>query len=292
MFWLLAPALVWAPLLSAQAVARVPDNKPCFSYWSVGPSGCDGSKKTEDIEPEKVLPPAVAPAPAQPEVAVPAPNPELTLDQKVEKFYEQYDKPPEEFVKFHLDPTPEHALAWVNKYQEMIARQRQLSEAWQQAGEWYSILEKQGQLPEFESDLPPVPDFKEINNEMAPKSDATDGNGTLQPGTNGQITASQQAVQLTYYYERDCQACETAEQQILQYLQQNPGRYVLNCVDIAPSVIMAPTRLSCPRRPILDGEKARFGIQNVPALSIYSSGKSLVIEGDSITSGRIQAELN
>jgi hypothetical protein len=69
-------------------------------------------------------------------------------------------------VRFYLQPNIQNALAWVQKYNDMMNRSRQLAAAWSQAQQIYDTFQKQGKplpkdlQPEFPTQqLPPVKSF-------------------------------------------------------------------------------------------------------------------------------------
>lgn len=164
-------------LLSTNAHAQYADKySTCLDYWSVGPSGCGPKKKDKQNVPapaphvsvSQVVPQQ---APVQVQKAV-----TQTLDEKIDDFLENHGKPPREFVAFHLEPTLENALKWVQTYREMLSRNQQIVYAWEQAEKLYegalssndeSVKEKLAQL----NKLPEIPDFGvEIPGFERPKS--------------------------------------------------------------------------------------------------------------------------
>ena len=148
-------ALFLLPLTAATLHANNARSK-CISYWAVGDSGCDGAEAvsvTEDILPEPVV--------LEPELPLEPPGPP-PLEQRVQEFMDDHGKPPREFVAFHLEPTLENALKWVQKYEEMLNRNRRLAGAWNQARILYEEAKQQGvaeELPQLDEPLPDVPNF-------------------------------------------------------------------------------------------------------------------------------------
>lgn len=154
LFLLLGALLVaaFAPWAQAQSANK----ERCLSYWTVGMSGCGAPKKAEP-KPEPEQKPA-----EQPELIEPQQPQQRPLAERIEEFRQNYDKPPTEFIAFNLEPSLENALRWVQKYNDMIQRSRQLSSAWSQAQQVYKIYQEQGiQLPpvDYVTELPPVPDY-------------------------------------------------------------------------------------------------------------------------------------
>ena len=138
----------------------------CLDYWSTGPAKCKPKQPEQKPEPKK----AETPAPPRPQAQTLPPEEQKTeLEKDIEQFYDRHGKPPEEFVRFYMDPSPENALAWVKKYNENILRSRQLASAWTQAQKVYDDFETQGLevppelLPEYarnpKKSLPPVQDL-------------------------------------------------------------------------------------------------------------------------------------
>lgn len=150
-----------AMLLPLLSHAATPYREKCLSYWVVGDSGCDGaepvSQTVDDVLPEPIVDNQQPQAPELP------PEPKApTLDEKIEDFMENHGKPPREFVAFHLEPTIENALKWVQKYEEMLTRNRRLAGAWNQARILYEEAKEKGvkdKLPQLENPLPEVPNF-------------------------------------------------------------------------------------------------------------------------------------
>lgn len=161
----LAATIAGVVLISGNVNAQQTDKySTCLDYWSVGPSGCGPQKQEKKTQPQPTAPHVsasqvvVQPAPA---VATPV---SPTLDQKIDDFLENHGKPPREFVAFHLEPTLENAVKWVQTYREMLGRNQQIVYAWEQAEKLYeealasddeSVKEKLAQL----SKLPEIPDF-------------------------------------------------------------------------------------------------------------------------------------
>lgn len=139
----------------AMGVGGVFAQERCLDYWATGPAKCSAKKPKAQKEPE---PEVATPAPvrrAQPSQQRPIEE-ELTekeekeakLKQDIEQFYDRHGKPPEEFVRFYMEPTPANALAWVKKYNEGLQRSRQLAASWTQAQQIYDQFETQGlELP-------------------------------------------------------------------------------------------------------------------------------------------------
>lgn len=151
----------------------------CLDYWSVGMSGCAGAKKKEEPKDDykellKMMMKAQAGEEKEevaPEVEIVAPTPKKkNLEVRVQEFLDNYEKPPKEFVAFNLEPTMENALKWVQKYNEMIDRNKKLTKAWGQAQQVYNQHKRSGkldELPQLDEPAMEVPDY----GVAAPKAD-------------------------------------------------------------------------------------------------------------------------
>lgn len=197
---LLSALVLLAALLATPQAAHA----LCLDYWAVGPSGCNGKQPPKTDKKAKAQPTEEVAAKEEPEDEEEAkPEEEMTeeekkeaeLQQDIEKFYTRHGKPPEEFVRFYMDPSPQNALAWVKKYNESINRSRQLAAAWTQAQQIYNNFDEQGLelppelLPEHalkgEKELPPVQD---LGLELPPGLEDVFGKKPAQqsPAPNGQ----------------------------------------------------------------------------------------------------------
>lgn len=139
----------------------------CLSYTQVGASNCQGTvDRGAEKEAEQTLlpePEVQAPRPIQPtptvQIQPEEPREEDAFEQKVQEYYDTYNKPPREFVEFNLNPTLENALKWAKKYEELQKRDRQLTAAWGQAQTILKDMEERGQeVPGYES-MPEIPDY-------------------------------------------------------------------------------------------------------------------------------------
>ncbi len=142
----------------------------CLDYWKIGANGsCKATPQNKKTEPEapkiaekpKVAAPvSVTEIPIEPEEIEEKPE-RSALDKKIDEYIETYDKPPREFVAFHLEPSLENALKWVHKYNSMIKRNRDITYAWSQAEILFDKAVASGEDPKVLGlDLPPdMPDF-------------------------------------------------------------------------------------------------------------------------------------
>ena len=133
-------------------------DRPCLNYWQVGDAkGCAPAAKKK-----KVPPPQAAKPPSPTVVAAPPSDPSKTdLDKKVDDFIANHGKPPREFVQFYLDPTPQHAIEWVAKYNELLQRGQDIAVAWTQAETLYNNALQQGVSASAlnPTAFAPVPDY-------------------------------------------------------------------------------------------------------------------------------------
>lgn len=153
--------IVWTGIVSVLTLGHAfaaPKGEVCLDYWNVGMSGCDGKKPEE---PEAAPPVPAAPSQIVQTTEQPVKTP-TTLEERVQDFLDNYEKPPKEFVAFNLEPTLENALKWVQKYNEMIERNKQLTAAWSQAQQIYKTLQEQNrtdEIPALDNPSMPVPDY-------------------------------------------------------------------------------------------------------------------------------------
>ncbi len=246
----------------------------CLDYWQVGESGCTG----------------------QPEQAKEAATPSqtaLTLDDRIDDFMDGYNKPPREFVAFHLEPTLENALAWVEKYNEMSERNVRLSKAWQQAQEIHGKAAEQGvALPVSITRLPTVPDFRsQVPAPLAPSTpvyrqprpqapvvapEAADGSLNIrrsQPVVAGRVGAigEEDKIEIRYYFSIQ----GPYDQELIPHLarahQELKAVTRLVCVDVTPINPQQENiagKLDCEWRLPIPGELDLVNIQGTPTLVI------------------------
>lgn len=242
--------------------------QPCLDYYQVGPSS-----KCQPPAPKQKAQPAAAPTPTPTVVAAPPAQPvsptKSKQDEAIDKFQEQYGKPPREFVAFYLNPTPENATKWVHTYQELLNRSTQLAIAWTQAETLYqNALNKGVPASKFASTtLPAVPDYG------IPVPGFTD-NPAFYPGrqapgapiaqagiqgfggqaavpqlaalTNpasvaaGLVTMPQQKavnagpIELRYYFSAECPYCQKFEPEFAGLLKEMGNKLSTVCIDVTP----------------------------------------------------------
>lgn len=145
-FLMLLPLYPWAADKNVRTSA---DN--CISYYTVGMSGCVGKQpsKTEDLpaETNDLLPPnQVVSLPASESVSISGQvsGTEESLENRINEFLQDYNKPPREFVAFQLEPTLDNAIKWVQKYNETLERNKRIATAWSQAEKILNTLNQRG----------------------------------------------------------------------------------------------------------------------------------------------------
>lgn len=243
------------------------ENRPCLDYWAVGTSkGC--------APPEKKKKPEVAqpPSPTVPPPAVAANTPPSdTLDNKVDEFLKNHGKPPREFVAFYLDPTPEHAVQWVAKYNELLQRGQDIALAWTQAETLYNNAIQAGTpakalnpspfpvVPDFGIPVPGfnTPAFPQLmgNGKGAPvvKADLTanltpdmanpyaeflqppDKEGLVKPVTQD-VPALSKPLEVSYYFSAVCPYCKKFEPGFSEVVRELGSNIRLTCVDVTPAM--------------------------------------------------------
>lgn len=260
------------------AFAAVPKAQSCLSYWQVGDSGCEGGKQEKEQEQEKA-PEVEEEVPVQ----EPAPAPPPSLDQRVDEFLENYEKPPREFVEFNLEPTLENALKWVAKYNETLRRNSEITAAWRQAEKIYEEAAARGEsLPELENALPKMPDFSEILTQYEAQKEGGDpfqpqapvfepSEGGISVGSQvpvaGRIGGVAQQVRVLYFTSINCADCARMEKSLSTAVASTPLNITIECINTTPAAAVN-VALSCQQRPPFAGEEAAYGIQKTPSLVV------------------------
>lgn len=238
--------------------------QPCLDYWQVGMAGkCNppvkpAQKATTAVTPTIAV--AVPPAPVSPTKS--------KEDEAIDKFQEQYGKPPREFVAFYLNPTPENATKWVHTYQEMLNRNTQLAIAWTQAETLYqNALNKGVPASKFASStLTPVPDYgvpvpgftdnpsfypgrtppstqvlqagvQSLGGGNLPSPAALTNPAAITAGlvTNPQTPSTQTGpIELRYYFSAECPYCQRFQPGFAGLLKEEGAKLSTICVDVTP----------------------------------------------------------
>lgn len=314
---LLAPVAAWT-------ADKALETRPCLDYWAVGQSGKCAEPKPEP-KPEPVQPP---PPPSPTAVQAPPPAPvSPTLDKKIDEFIANHGKPPREFVAFYLDPTPENAVAWVAKYNEMLQRGQDIALAWTQAETLYSNAISQGVSPAAlnPNAFAPVPDYgvpvpgfntpaftqlvsgsnvaanpvvpAQINQPLPPAAQPQTVNtpsGLIKPVDPVNQSFTGKPIEVSYYFSAVCPYCKKFEPGFAQVISQVKDRVKLTCVDVTPEVgayLKTPdnigARLPCTWRPATAEELTRLGVRQTPSL-VVNRGDDKPLE---LVSGYVEPEM-
>lgn len=260
-----AVAPVWA------AYDDAVEDRPCLDYWAVGNTkGCQKAPPTKKPQ---------SPSPTQPSPTVPPPQPAAetpsssVLDKKINDFIANHGKPPREFVEFYLDPTPENAMKWVAKYNELLQRSNDIAVAWTQAEKLYEDAVKAG-TPESvlnPTAFPPVPDFgvplpginmpaftqllsatvpvvpaampglpapavrSGVGANILPPDVAVTGNGLLKPEVDLKAVKGK-PLEVSYYFSSICPYCKKFEPGFGEVVREFGHNVRLTCVDVTPEI--------------------------------------------------------
>lgn len=276
------------------------ESRPCLDYWAVGNS--KGCSKPET----KTKPPKVAQQPPSP--TAPPPQSANTLDAKIDKFLADHGKPPREFVAFYLDPTPEHAVQWVAKYNELLQRGQDIAVAWTQAETLYNNAVQQGVsastlnpnpfpvVPDFGIPVPGfnTPAFTQMisatvpvvkadlsgnafvqqTTGVLPPPDLAAGDGLMKPEFPSSEAYTGKPLDVSYYFSAVCPYCKKFEPGFADVVRQMGNKIALTCVDVTPET-GGHTRnpgnvnnLPCVWRAGTSEELIKLGVKQTPSLVI------------------------
>ena len=299
---------------SHAAYEEAVESRPCLDYWSVGNSkGCE-KPKDKKKKPPQPTPPSPTVPPVQ---AAPNTPPSSTLDVKIDKFLADHGKPPREFVAFYLDPTPEHAVQWVAKYNELLQRGQDIAVAWTQAETLYNDAVKAGVSPTAlnPTAYPVVPDFGipvpgfntpaftqlisstipvvqadltgsafvQQTTGVLPPPGMTEEEGLLKPQTPATVPYSGKPLEVSYYFSAVCPYCQKFEPDFRDVLRDMGDKVNLTCVDVTPETgghSRTPenvNNLPCIWRAATPDELTRLGVKQTPSL-IIDKGESKPLE--------------
>ncbi|MCP5405677.1 MAG: thioredoxin family protein [Pseudomonadaceae bacterium] len=247
------------------------EDRPCLDYWAVGNSKeCQSPAKPK--KPSK--PPPVVPSPTTPPPQAATTSPSPTLDEKIDKFIETHGKPPREFVAFYLEPTPENAVKWVAKYNEILQRGQDLAIAWTQAEKLYDNEVKSGTpasvlnptaypiVPDYGIPLPGIntPAYPQMATQQRPvvpaplgaaaairsessnwlnaPATATAGvaTGLLKPEVDLKADFTGKPLQVSYYFSSICPYCKKFTPDLATVVEELGERLQVTCVDVTPEV--------------------------------------------------------
>lgn len=156
-----------SPIMVAQAMTPNSHKGKCISYWNSGALDCEEKEEKQELPPQVIIQ-----QPVTPTVVVPKPEPkkelsekeklEIQVEQEVDEFLDNHGKPPREFARFMINPTLENALIWAQKYDDMLKRTKETTEAWMKAQ--YILKEKEAgnlnvEIPELPNQRRAVPDY-------------------------------------------------------------------------------------------------------------------------------------
>lgn len=260
--------------------AAAPD-PTCVSYLTVGDSDC----KPQPLQvPQQPAPRGSVESMAAPETK-----------SEVDKYLDNYGKPPREFVEFYLNPTAENASKWVQTYQQLLQKGQNLSSAWNDAEQLYQA----GQAPSsqaFPARLvepsmvpaqvaPNVP--VAVPSPVAPMSSqgvGADRFGAFanavqvgQPTTDG---IRSKGVSLTYFFSQTCPYCTRMTPELAVMVKQIPNKLAFTCVDVTPvGATSRPdagyitSKLPCEWRLPNQGEIEMEQVSQTPTLVIQKEGQ-------------------
>ncbi len=269
--------------LVALNAAAAPD-PTCVSYLTVGDSNC----KPQPLEVQR------QPAPAASIESMAAPQPKSEVD----KYLDNYGKPPREFVEFYLNPTAENASKWVQTYQQMLQKGQDISKAWNDAEQLYGTgaaaasQAAPARLVEPAVTQQPAPRAapQVVPAQVAPVSSqgvGVDRFGAfanrapaLQDTTNG---IRSKGVSLTYFFSQTCPYCARMTPELAVLVQQIPNKLAFTCVDVTPvgatsrpDASYITSKLPCQWRLPNQGEVEKEQVSQTPTLVIQKEGEAPV----------------
>ncbi len=247
----------------------------CISYYTIGDSTCK--------------PVASTPVQRQPAPVKGAPQ-LVNPPSEVDKFLENYGKPPREFVEFYLNPTPENARKWVSTYQGIIQKSQDISKAWNQADELYRTSSTTP--PATRSSVQPLPAQQSIQSmptapvNQAPQAPvARFGAFAESTGTSSSQAAGirMSPINVTYYFSQTCPYCAKMTPDLAALSNEKASKLELTCVDVTPigpnnrpDEAYITSKLPCKWRLPVEGEIDQEGVRQTPTLVIRKEGQSPV----------------
>lgn len=136
--------LIALSLFLAEASLNDANAEVCLDYWLKGPAACKQKKKEKPISVH--IKGSIKGRFPKAERDSERLKYEEELNIKIDKFLENYGKPPREFVAFHLDPTMENAIKWVKKFNTDHERTMKVAVAWKQAEEIFEEYRDTGEV--------------------------------------------------------------------------------------------------------------------------------------------------
>lgn len=265
--------------LSCVVYAQQKPTVNCVNYYEKGTSSCRNLASSVLASP---FSPTVQLTP-QPALNTPQASPKLLTP--TDKFLANYGKPPEEFVDFYLNPTPENARRWATTYQQLQQKSRDIAVAWASAEQ--SLVNVSAQLPAkpFAPSTSPLDD-KNTNQNIQISNNPSLTISPITPVNTQPIfprtistAASENHISLTYYFSANCPFCARQEPELKNIIEKSKNKLTFTCVDLTPlSATYKPDpanvhSLPCTWRTATDTEITQEGIRQTPTFKIERAGQ-------------------
>ena len=256
--------------------AAAPDPS-CLSYLTVGDSDC-----------KKI----VTPPPAPVSQRQPMRNMVVPEDKsEVDKYLDNYGKPPREFVEFYLNPTAENASKWVKTYQQMLGKGQDLSKAWSEAEQLYGVTSQGAGGAQTPALIEPSPQIQypaqSAGASQVPERPTTPpaqsfGAFSSTPASQGSLATGirTKGVSLTYFFSQTCPYCARMTPDLSVLSKEMSDKLTFTCVDVTP---IGPTarpnpdyikaQLPCNWRLPAEGEVEKEQVSQTPTLVITREGE-------------------
>ena len=265
--------------LSSVVYAQQKPTVNCVNYYEKGTSSCRNLATSVLASP---FSPTVQLTP-QPALNTPQASPKLLTP--TDKFLANYGKPPEEFVDFYLNPTPENARRWATTYQQLQQKSRDIAIAWASAEQ--TLGSANAELPA----KPFVPATPLVDDENTKQNMGISSNPSLTIGSvtpvNTQLifprtistAAIENHISLTYYFSANCPFCARQETELKVITEKAKNKLTFTCVDLTPlSATYKPDPanihgLPCTWRTATDTEITQEGIRQTPTFKIERAGQ-------------------
>lgn len=264
---------VWGVCASNVAVAK---DVTCIDYFTVGESKCQPAASTPVQAPPKA---------GQAQLLAPADAPKAESD--VDKYLENYGKPPREFVEFYLNPTTDNAQKWVGAYQQMLQKGQDMSKSWSNAEQLYA--KSSGGAAAVNNTGSPaqaaMPDSQPVSQSVALPAAAPAPvsigafSGVAGGASLGGLAGAGSSYNLTYYFSQVCPYCARMTPDLAVLSKEKEGKLALTCVDVTPEGPQShpePTyitgKLPCKWRLPEAGEIDSQEVRQTPTLLIQKDG--------------------
>lgn len=254
-------------IMAERGMAQVQSEKyrPCVNYYALGPSACPAPAEPTWQRVPRGLP--AAPSGLRSGAADP-----------VQQYLDNYGKPPREFVEFYLNPTPENASRWVEKFNEINTKTRQVSDAW---GRATSNKTEQNQTDKLRA----ATIQKTVENAQQ-KSATPENKSNNSIKVNYPIGNNATRSQLTYYFSATCPFCARMEPLVSELTRKNKSKLIFTCVDVTPFSPQSGPKpenrksLPCDWRLPYANEVQEKNIRQTPTFVITRQGaESVVLTG-------------